>query len=1606
MSLISYSQTQTGYVEIKGKVKKNGKSLSGAQVTIFENSKKVKTVNTASNGKFIIKLDFDKKYVIEFSKKSFVTKKVSFDTHVEEKQYVWPYPFTIELFETMDGLDVSALKDPVTKIAYSQDEGDFVFDIPYTNGMKTKLNQIQNKIEALKRNAYNLKIAEADKKFREKAYDEAIKLYEASIDINPYTDYPDDQIMECERRLSNADNEKASYEKAIASADAYFKQKKYELAKRDYKKASKVLPAEKYPKDKINEIAALLLAQQAKEKKIDYDNIIKKADALFARKEFDGAKSTYNLALKVMPAEQYPKTKLAEIDALLADQERDAKVNAQYADKITEGDRLYTKREYQIAKNAYIAASKIKPAEKYPQDRIKDIDSKLSAMKLDSDYAKKIQDADALLAKKELEPAKKVYQEALAIKSTESYPKQKIKQIDEQLATLANKAELEKNYSNLIQDADAKFASQNYVEAKVSYNKALALKSKEKYPQDKIKEIEGLLAKQASEKAKEEQYAQLIKSADADLSKKQYENAKVSYTGALKIKPNEAYPKSKITEIDQLLAELEAAKTKDKQYADAIKKADGEYSKKQLEAAKTAYVQASQIKPEENYPKEKIKQIETELLALADAKANEDKYNNFIVTADEKLKAKNYQDAKLAYESALTVKPNEVYPKTKLKEIESALVLLAENKAKQDDYDNKIKQADAAFAKKDYETAKTNFVAAVNIMPKESYPKQKITEIDKILSELASAAEKDNLYKKRIEYADKEFTAKNYEAAKLAYKSALEIKSTEKYPKDKISEIANILAEKAKKENIENQYQEQIATADKKLEKKDYQAAKVAYASASQLKPSEAYPKTKISEIDNILESMAADKEKEVKYNQLLKTADAKMGAKDYTAAKQAYESASKLKPSEVYPKDKLKEITEALALIAQNKAKEEEYTAKIKQADALLASKDYKKALSEYSAALGLKPSEAYPKQKMKEIDEKLQNLANAAEKEKLYNERIVAADKAFSSKNYQEAKLAYQSALEIKSSEQYPKDKISEITSLESALAEKLAKDKNYEKIISEADKKLSKKDYTAAKASYTSALELKPNETYPKDKISEIDKALETLAASKAVDEQYNSLMKNAEVKFEAKDYLAAKTAYQSASDVKPAEDYPKQKIKEIDGLLKQIAENKSKDENYNALIETADSHFAKKEYESAKSSYAEALALKSKESYPKQKIKEIDGLLVALAKEKAKDSHYQEIIKTADTQFASKNYDAAKLSYESALEVKPTEQYPKDKISEIASALALIEKKKSDAKALDEKYKLKVEEGDRLFAKREYQISKAAYEEASLLKPNEAYPKTKLKELEGLMAEMSKDMEYAAALKEGSDYISQKKYDDAKLAFQAASDIKPNESFPKDKIKLIDELIAKEKKAKMLAQYKLVMADAEKKFTSKDYEASRALYQQASEINTTAQYPKDRIKEIDKLLLLAANKGKADAAKQQKYSSLIAKGDAAFAKADYTSAKINYKQALNIFSTQAYPKNKLKEIEKLTAKADDIPEEIDFSNQAEKKKFISSMASKYGDGVHVENYESKSGKKVKRVIVVKDGLADEYREVKQPWGATYFFKNGKTVSRSIFYKETKK
>ena len=201
--------------------------------------------------------------------------------------------------------------------------------------------------------------------------------------------------------------------------------------------------------------------------------------------------------------------------------------------------------------------------------------------------------------------------------------------------------------------------------------------------------------------------------------------------------------------------------------------------------------------------------------------------------------------------------------------------------------------------------------------------------------------------------------------------------------------------------------------------------------------------------------------------------------------------------------------------------------------------------------------------------------NLAIEAKNKELtdkYNAAINKADDAFLQKNYSTAKVAYKEALALKPSEQYPQNKILEADKFIAELYEKdrLVKEKEltdqYNAIITKADKAFLNKDYVTAISSYREAALVKPAETYPGTKIDEIDNLLkksivaEKQKQEKVINNKYKIAIAKADVAFSSKKYGEAKVAYQEALSIKPSEQYPKNKIDDINKLIVEIAEKK--------------------------------------------------------------------------------------------------------------------------------------------------------------------------------------------------------------------------------------------------------------------------------------------------------------------------------------------------------------------------------------------------------------------------------------------------------------
>ena len=846
-------------LDFDGKIKNEttGDKLDGTTITIKRNGSTWKTLTVDKSGKFSFSLEPDAEYTIIFSKPGFVSKKIYVNTKnvpPEEATYGFDFPMQMNLFEEIEGLDVSILNQPIAKISFDPNSGYFDFDPSYTKSIKKQIEEMKKQLEELNRQ-YTNAIKSADAKFAQKSWQEAMELYQKAASIKTKEQYPKDKIAEIKKILDEqkqqqeAEKQKRDkYNAIIADADSKFSAKDYENAKAKYNEALGIFPDEKYPKDKIAEIEKLIAAQKQKEEQ--YKSLIAEADSKFSSKDYEGAKAKYTEALGIKPNEQYPKDKISEIEKLLSELAAEKQKEEQYKALIAEADSKFSSKDYEGAKAKYTEALGIKPNEQYPKDKISEIEKLLSELaaekQKEEQYKAIIAEADTKFSSKDYEGAKAKYTEALGIKPNEQYPKDKISEIEKLLSELAAEKQKEEQYKALIAEADSKLSAKDYEGAKSKYNAALSLKPNEQYPKDKIAEIEKLLAelaaKEASEKQKEEQYKALIAEADSKLSAKDYEGAKSKYNAALGVKPNEQYPKDKISEIEKILAELSAKEEEDKLAAEAerkkreyynalIKKADDSFNKQDWDDAISNYQQASFMYPNEQYPKDKIAEIERLKKELADkqnaAQQKEAQYKALIAEADSKFSSKDYQGAKSKYQEALGIKPNEQYPKNKIAEIEKLLAELAaqQNQPKEEpkekpkeiavtvdntdkQYQDLIASADNLFSNKEYIKAKSTYQKAQNLKPSEEYPADKIAEIDNILAKLqaeeqqkylAEKAKKDK-YNKLLKEGQKQFILKNYQQAINAYESALAIYPDEKYPKGRIEEIKRLMEELANKQ--------------------------------------------------------------------------------------------------------------------------------------------------------------------------------------------------------------------------------------------------------------------------------------------------------------------------------------------------------------------------------------------------------------------------------------------------------------------------------------------------------------------------------------------------------------------------------------------------------------------------------------------------------------------------------------------------------------------------------------------------------------------------------------------------------------------------------------
>lgn len=279
--------------------------------------------------------------------------------------------------------------------------------------------------------------------------------------------------------------------------------------------------------------------------------------------------------------------------------------------------------------------------------------------------------------------------------------------------------------------------------------------------------------------------------------------------------------------------------------------------------------------------------------------------------------------------------------------------------------------------------------------------------------------------------------------------------------------------------------------------------------------------------------------------------------------------------------------------------------------------------------------------------------------QKQSKYNQLIADADAKMLVAKYDDASLYYNQAVALYPKAEYPKSKIKEINDIKN---QQLIQ-QNYNTMITDADIFFKQKNYESAKEYYIEASRLKPFEIYPKNQVSKIDKIFQ---------QQESSLyIQQASIAFNNKKFEDAISLYQQANDL----------IFSIDNISKiKLCQDKIKDierqrirKQCDSFIQKGNYHFDKKQYNDAIAYYINANSIIYSDAIKSK---------IDLCQERLDDIEYNRLVKQANIAYANNNYETALSLYQEANDLKPNQSKIIDQIIICKKKLDNITSNKGD------------------------------------------------------------------------------------------------------------------------------------------------------------------------------------------------------------------------------------------------------------------------------------------------------------------------------------
>ena len=346
-----------------------------------------------------------------------------------------------------------------------------------------------------------------------------------------------------------------------------------------------------------------------------------------------------------------------------------------------------------------------------------------------------------------------------------------------------------------------------------------------------------------------------------------------------------------------------------------------------------------------------------------------------------------------------------------------------------------------------------------------------------------------------------------------------------------------------------------------------------------------------------------------------------------------------------------------------------------------------------------------------------------------------------------------------------------------------------------------------------------------------------------------ESYESLMRKGNEKFNAKDFISAKTYYEMALKQKSGDPTAKQKLTET---VKKIQEDGARQEVFYAHLDAGDQYYGQQKYEEALTEYEAALKVFPEDKYVGGQASAVRAIL---QERQDKQDAYDLAISQGEALLAEDNFDAAIMQFETAKGIFPNDKLPKEKTAEAKQKKQLYTEKVARFDNL-------MEEARQFGLRKNYEAAIGKLDQALELFPDDMEANAKRNEY--LSAKGVAD-QYNGFIAVADQLYENKAYKEAKVQYQSALAVVKGDAYATDMIARLDPLIA-EQDAEEAAR---IAAEAEAARLAAEAEAARiAAEQEAARLAAEAEAAR-----------LAAEAEAARIAAEQEAARIAAEAEAA-------------------------------------------------------------------------------------------------------------------------------